>query len=111
MFVQSGLSLVVGLPLLVLVTSSDMDDGAEAGFWSLLLVGSLLLSVALLVCAVMVPRRRASVRITAILIESVNAASALAGEIMLIASCAEPAPAVAEAAPARRRPSTTPRSG
>lgn len=91
MFVQSVLGLFVGTLLLAAVTSSTVDD---TGF-ALSLAVSVVLAAILFVCAVLLPRRQAWVRGTAIAVESVNAASALIGAIVLLASDTTPAPAAA----------------
>ncbi|WP_206797812.1 hypothetical protein [Amycolatopsis sp. MtRt-6] len=92
MFVQSVLGIIVGAVLLSVVASSDVDD--DTGF-ALSLGGGLVLAAILFVCALLLPLRLAWVRGTAIAVECVNAASALVGAIVLLASDATPTPAAA----------------
>lgn len=90
MFVQSLFSIVVGFALLSLLATSDVDDGDGL---ALILGGSLVLSVVLLGCAATLTRRWRGVWTTVVVIESLNAASALFGEISLLVAGGEPAPA------------------
>lgn len=90
MFVQSVLSIVVGVALLALLGSADVEDSGGLG---LLLGGSLVLSVVLLGCAVTLPSGRRSVWLTTLVIEGINIASFLVGLVFLLVDGDSPPPA------------------
>ncbi|SFW78323.1 hypothetical protein [Amycolatopsis australiensis] len=90
MFVQSGLGIVTGVALLVLLGTSDVDDGELVA----LLAVSTVLALALFLCALLLPRRLAWVRIATIAIESVNVLAALWGLFASLVTGGAPSPAV-----------------
>ncbi|KDN21900.1 hypothetical protein [Amycolatopsis rifamycinica] len=92
MFVQSVLGIAVGTVLLSVVASSAAGD--DAGF-ELTLAAGVVLAAVLFVCAVLLPLRLAWVRGVAIAVEGINAASALVGVIIALASDSAPTPTAA----------------
>lgn len=79
LFVQAVLSIVAGVFLIALISTFEASTGDGAGGWIVMAVIAIALGVIVLACAVLMPRRQPWIRPTILVIEILNAISALLG--------------------------------